>query len=129
MITLLLWNRSQESDGEHYRLYSDIAHPECVKIGGIGKLIAHVETEVIDKDVAGAMSENPTANSVYPIILSVNMEIMQIFIIPAHGNLYDTVQICDRGVSMDSQPTPDHGADSAKGNFDRICVHGNGSSC
>ena len=54
------------------------------------------------------------------IAFAVDDELMEMFVIPAHGDLDDVVQVGNSALTLDQKPSPDHGADTLKDDFELI---------
>jgi hypothetical protein len=45
---------------------------------------------------------------------------MEMAVRPSHGQLKDMMKICDGGISVDEEATPDQGTDASQGNLELV---------
>ena len=70
--------------------------------------------------MAWIVAEQDATRVIDPIVLTMNGELIQMLIAPAHRNLKNVVQICDRAVATHQQPSPDHRTDADEENLELI---------
>lgn len=90
---------------------------------GIGEAVTRVEFGVVEQDLFSVMAEGLAGWFADTVIDTVDVEEVQMIIVPTHGNLDDTMQIGKGGGAGESQASPDHRADTAECAFDRVDVH------
>jgi hypothetical protein len=96
---------------------SDIAHPVRVIVIDIAKALAVSKPKLSQ---GGATGSGPVG----AVILAIDMEVVQVFITPLEEDLYDGVELSQRGGVVHENPTPDQRTDVSKDNAQLIDVAG-----
>lgn len=99
--------------GQHL-FQADVVLPAVGQVVLVAEALAFAQPEVSEADLVRVIAEREAAAVRDAIVPPVNVEAMQVFILPAHGDLEDGVELGDGRVSAHQQPAPDERRDAAQ---------------
>ena len=91
---------------------TDLKLPVVVKVIFVKKAFLYSKFEITQIYFLWISAEVDAANMFNSEMLTVNGELMKVFVIPAHNNLKDMMKISDGTIAADKKAPPDSRADS-----------------
>ena len=81
---------------------SDIAYPVGIIVIDVAKPLALAKLELTQRDT-------PRIRSASAVVFTIDMEVIEVLVVPCKENLNDIVKLIQRGDVMYQNPTPDQG--------------------
>jgi len=98
-------------------LNPDITQQEFEVVVGVSETVSHLEIKAINKYMLSILAEGVATRLVDSMVYPMDVEVVEIVVLPAQGDLDDLMQFCQGGCSGHTQATPDHRTDPPEGDF------------
>jgi len=94
--------------------------PVVVEVIIVQKPLAEAEAKIPQPDPFWIIGKADASLVGDAIFFAVDEKPMEMAIRPPHGQLKDVMKICDGGLSVDKESTPNQGADATQGNLELV---------
>jgi hypothetical protein len=108
---------------DEHGFHAELVLPVVSEVIVVEETLIKPETNVCGAHIVRVVMEADASQPGYPILFSVDAELVKVGIRPAHGDLEDVVQIGDSMATADKQTAPDHRTDAQQHDLELIDAH------